>query len=87
MNNHMIVNLKNFTLTHDIIILDGNQHVVERYTTSMKNMSELVVDLCKRHNVSTISLMGNKNFSKKVGDNIQAINLAKYGLNFSIQYI
>lgn len=84
---YIIANLKNFTLAHDFYIYDDENQLVCKYAASMKDLPELIVEACKKHNINTVSLMGNKNFSKKVGENIKAINLAKYELNITVQYV
>jgi len=84
---YIIANLKNFTLTHEFCIFDEENQLVDKFATSMKQLPELIVEACKKYNVNSVSLMGNKNFSKKVGEDIKAINLAKYELNINVQYI
>jgi hypothetical protein len=72
----IIVNLRNFTLGHDIIILDGN-NVEAQYKASIKDMPELVCELWSSYGCDKVILLGNK-YAKGIENKIKNLFTAKY---------
>ena len=60
----IIANLKNFTLSHDIIIMDENNNAQYKQISSMKNMAENIVEQCYKNDTTKVKLIGNKNIQQ-----------------------
>ena len=83
----IIVNLKNFTLAHDIILLDGNNNVMESRKSSMKNIEENIVEMCHKHECKDVRILGNKKYANKTVYNLKNLGLSKYNLNLDVKVI
>ena len=75
----IIVNLKNFTFAHDIVVMDNN-NIVNATKASMKNIPELVCELAKTNNCEKVILVGSK-FAKGIEEKIKTTFTAKYNTN------
>lgn len=83
----IIANLKNFTLSHDIYVLDGNNNIVVSRKSTMKNLEENIVELCREHECYKVNLLGNKKFAIKIVDNLKNIGLSKYNMTLDIKVL
>ena len=83
----IIANLKNFTLAHDIYVLDGNNNVVTSRKSSIKNIEENIVELCKEHECNQVNLLGNKKYTNKIAENLKNLSLSKYNINLTIKIL
>lgn len=83
----IIANLKGFTLSHDIIIMDEECKVINTLQTSMKNIAENIVEQCFTYQGSKVKLIGNKKYANKLSQDIKQLSLAKYSLNIDIEIV
>ena len=87
MNTIIIANLKNFTLSHEIVVMDeaGNVHYVLK--SSMKDMAENIVEQSFTHGGAKVKLMGNKKYAAKLCRDVRELSLAKYDLSIDVEII
>lgn len=85
--NTIMVNLKNFTLAHDIYVLGENNNLLDRYSSSMKNMAENIVEKCSFYNSTKVKLIGNKKYANKICQDIKTLGMTKYNLSLDIEIL
>jgi len=84
----ILAETKNFTLAHNIYVIDGN-NIVNTLKTSTKNLPELICELGDSCQCNNIKLKGNKNFNEKIKTRIESMFMAKYNTKcpFEIEFI
>ena len=85
--NTVMVNLKNFTFAHDIFVLNDNNEMIDKISSSMKNIVENTVEKCNLWNTTKIKLIGNQKYANKLIQDIQMLGMTKYNLSFDIEII
>ena len=83
----VIANLKNFTFSHDILVINEEGEIVTKISSSMKDLAENVVEKCSAYNATKVKLLGNKKYATKLEQDIKQLGLTKYKLNFDIEII
>jgi len=83
----VVVNLKNFTLAHDILVLGEDNELLCKSPSSMKNISENIVEKCHFYNSTKVKILGNAKYTTKISQDIKQLGLAKYSLTLDIEII
>ena len=84
----IIANLKNFTLSHDIIVMEDNGTVQNKFHSSVKDIVENIVEQCHMANDNAkVKLMGNKMFANKISKEIVQLGLAKYSSSIEVEIV
>lgn len=83
----ILANLKNFTFSHEIIVLNDDNNVLDFRKSSMKNIEENILELCNLYKCWDIKLLGSQTYAKKISTKLQAISLSKYDAKINVSII
>lgn len=84
----ILIDLKNFTLNHNVFIIDNNT-IISTFKTNTKNLPELVSKTISETNCSELNISGNKKYAVNIENKIKQNLLEKYNYtkDLIIKYI
>lgn len=64
-----------------------NGDMIDQVGVQFDDLEEVIVAMCQKYNITQIDFSGIHSYGKRIGDLLEANNVAKYGLTFDIRYI
>ena len=81
MTAYILCNIFMFDLHQKIIFVNEAGEMKEIAIANLDNLSTTIADACAQYNINKVHLIGNKDFSIAVAENICAHSATKYGNN------
>lgn len=77
----LIANIKPFTFTQTVLMIDEENEVKEKRMIPMNKFEESVLTLASELEIDILELGGVKIYTKEIQKRIESIELKKYGKN------
>lgn len=81
MTAYILCNIFMFDLHQRIILVDETGNMNEIAIANLDNLSTTIADVCSQYKINKVHLIGNKDFSSAVAENICMYSATKYGNN------
>ena len=81
MTAYILCNIFMFDLHQRIILVDETGNMEEIAIANLDHLSTTIADACAHYNINKVHLIGNKDFSSAVAENICMHSATKYGNN------
>ena len=76
-----------FTRDTKIVLLDDEMQTIKSvFKSPVSELSIKIPELCKDSSVKKVLLIGNKNFTSKIGEAVKSNAISKYSLDIEIEY-